>query len=155
MRPGQAAVEFLMIYGVAIILVFFAVAALIQFEVFEDPRREPIEFGLPLPALQVPTSYHQNFVELTFINTLEEPIKPLLTGSIATRKNKCWNLTGTYNGNPITANQTEIPSNHKFSITWHCPISENKVEADLAFTYLNTQTGQLRTHIGSIAIGNK
>ena len=165
-KKGQAAMEFLMTYGWAIVVVLAAIGALAYFGVLSPNKLLPdrTTFAAPLPnvdnAVIISTG---NTIEVAFRNNKGVPVTidlgttTLTPGTGVTCANAV--LTGTYNGAAIVATgvgETPIPNGGGFLLQWDCddltpaPDVGAKFKADISFGYTNVETGQTLSHTGSV-----
>lgn len=165
-RKGQAAMEFLMTYGWAILVVLAAIAALAYFGVLSPDNLLPerTTFTAPLPNVDnalVSATTTDSSVEIAFRNNVG--VKINITGDGAASKFKtetfcdATTVEVNVNGAGYTADAT-VSNGEGFLIRWTCAdiTSTNvnigdKFEATLNFQYTNTETGQTRTHIGTVS----
>jgi hypothetical protein len=168
-KRGQAAMEFLMTYGWAIVVVLAAIGALAYFGVLSPQKLLPdrTSFAAPIPNVDnAVVDRTTNSVEIAFRNNKGVSITlPLTTTLTATAPVTCANaaLTGTYNGAAIVASPavlpaiaTQIPNGAGFLLRWDCddlatvPDVGTKFKADISFAYNNAETGQTLTQTGSV-----
>jgi uncharacterized protein (UPF0333 family) len=162
-KKGQAAMEFLMTYGWAILVVLAAIAALAYFGVLSPSKILPerTTFSAPLPNVDTAeVDLATNSFEISFRNNVGVGITLPLTGNVtAATGTDCDNavITGVYNGNPIAADTTVIPNGEGFLLTWDCddsslnPTEGSKFKLDAVnFDYTNQETGQTKKHTGSV-----
>lgn len=161
-RRAQAAMEFLMTYGWAILVVLLAIGALAYFGVLDPSRLLPESTTFPAPISNVDNGLidsQTNSVEVALINNKGVPITLPLTGTVtAAAGTTCdnANISATdIDGNNI-GDSTPIPTGSTFLVKWDCddlatePAIGAKFKATLSFDYKNTQTGQTRSQMGSI-----
>jgi hypothetical protein len=159
-KKAQAAMEFLMTYGWAILVVLLAIGALAYFGVLSPQNLLPerTTFAAPLPNLDnAVVDASTNSFEIAFNNNQGVPITLPLTGSVTPAAGTtCANaaLTATYNGAAVVANTTQIPNGGTFLVTWDCDDVAVNVgdafETDATFQFTNTQTTQTRSHTGTV-----
>lgn len=164
-NKGQAAMEFLMTYGWAILVVLLAIGALAYFGVLSPQNLLPerTTFTAPIPNLDnAVVSASTNSVEIAFKNNKGVAITLPLTGTLETETGTTCVLeavdpiTGTYDGNPIVADTTSIPNGGTFLLTWNCvdlataPETGSSFKANLMFQYTNEGTGQTISHTGTV-----
>jgi hypothetical protein len=165
-KKGQAAMEFLMTYGWAIVVVLAAIGALAYFGVLSPQKLLPerTTFTAPIPNVDVAViDRTANSVEIAFRNNKGVPITidlgttTLTAGTGVTCANAA--LTGTYNGAAIVATgvgETAIPNGGSFLLMWDCddlgtlPEVGAKFKADISFGYHNVETQQALTQTGSV-----
>ena len=142
-KKGQAAMEFLMTYGWAILVVIAAIAALAYFGVLSPQNLVPerTTFQAPLPNIDKALIEEDGRVEIAFRNNVGVQI----------------NVTDVRTGDcdaPTEALGT-INNGETFLVEWDC---ENDFEgevgdrfsADLGFEYINLETGQTRRQTGTV-----
>jgi hypothetical protein len=164
-KRGQAAMEFLMTYGWAIVVVLAAIGALAYFGVLSPQKLLPerTTFQAPLPNVDVAViDRTANTVEIAFRNNKGVPITidgttTLTAGTGVTCANAV--LSGTYNGAaivPTGVGETQIPNGGSFLLKWDCddlatlPDVGAKFKADISFAYHNVETQQGLTQTGSV-----
>ena len=162
-KKGQAAMEFLMTYGWAIVVVLAAIGALAYFGVLSPQKLLPdrTTFTAPLPNVDnavIPLSTHT--VQVAFKNNKGVAITLPLT---ATGTGNCLGpltVNGTYTDTnnvqqQIVANTTQIQNGGGFLLTFTCPINAgaqvgSKFSADFTFPYVNYETSQTLSQTGSV-----
>lgn len=162
-RKGQAAMEFLMTYGWAILVVLAAIAALAYFGVLSPGKLVPerTTFTAPLPSVgNAEVDLATNSFEIAFMNNEGVSILLPLTGNVtAATGTTCDNpvITATYDGAAVVADTTVIPNGEGFLMTWNCddlgtlPKEGSKFKLDsVSFSYTNQETGQTKKHIGTV-----
>jgi uncharacterized protein (UPF0333 family) len=161
-KKGQAAMEFLMTYGWAIVVVLAAIGALAYFGVLSPQKLLPerTTFQAPLPNVDnAVVDVAANSVEIAFRNNKGVSITlPLTTTLTPGAGVDCANavLTGTYAGAAIVADTTQIPNGANFLLLWTCdapaqaPAVGDKFKADISFDYTNVETGQSLSQTGSV-----
>ncbi|HYD03046.1 MAG TPA: hypothetical protein VEC16_01990 [Alphaproteobacteria bacterium] len=160
-KKGQAAMEFLMTYGWAIVVVLAAIGALAYFGVLSPQKLLPerTTFQAPLPNVDnAVVDTPANTIEIAFRNNkgvaITLPLTTTLTpGSGVTCANAT--LAGNYNGAAIVADTTQIPNGANFLLNWTCAATTtaavgDKFKADISFDYTNVETGQSLTQTGSV-----
>ena len=167
-RKGQAAMEFLMTYGWAILVVLAAIAALAYFGVLSPSKMLPerTTFSAPLPSIDNAVINQDGTIQIAFMNNVGVAID--LTGeggvtpatgisctSVATVTATLSNGTAVaVNADPTSAD--DIQNGEKFIVTWTCTPTGTvkqgqKFKADsMYFTYRNTETNQARRHTGTV-----
>lgn len=162
MKKGQAAMEFLMTYGWAIIVVLVAIGALAYFGVLSPNKLLPerTTFAAPLPNLDVARiNAASNSVEIAFKNNKGVAITLPLTGNLTTDPGTtCANavVTAVYNNAAVVPNTTPIENGGTFLVTWDCddltpaPAIGSKFSADMSFDWTNVETGQTFGHSGTV-----
>ncbi len=160
-KRAQAAMEFLMTYGWAILVVLLAIGALAYFGVLSPQKLLPerTTFTAPIANLDnAVVSATDNSVEIAFKNNKGVAITLPLTGTVEPAAGiTCANpvVTGTYLGSPLNST-ISIPNGGTFLLKWDCtdlnpvPTAGDKFKAELTFEYRNVETGQTITHTGSV-----
>lgn len=161
-KKAQAAMEFLMTYGWAVLVVLLAIGALAYFGVLSPQNLLPEQtiFQAPLPNLDNGVvSASENSVEVAFKNNKGVAITLPLTGNLtADGSTDCTfnTISATYNGAAVVANTTSIPNGDNFLVKWDCDAPAQAVDigdkfsADMFFAYTNVETGQDLSHTGSV-----
>ena len=143
-RKGQAAMEFLMTYGWAILVVLAAIAALAYFGVLSPGNLVPerTTFTAPLPNVDSADINPDNGeISIAFMNNAGHNIQIQL------------GRTGDCN---TDATETEdVPNGEPFVVTWDCDtelggIPGQRFKYELGFEYYNNGTTQTRTHRGTV-----
>ncbi|MCF7799124.1 hypothetical protein K9M74_04425 [Candidatus Woesearchaeota archaeon] len=159
-KRAQAAMEFLMTYGWAILVVLLAIAALAYFGVLspENLLPERTTFGAPLANVDnAVIDGATNSLEVAFVNNKGTGITLPMTGALTAQGSTvCANavINATYNSADATG--VTIPQGETFLVTWDCddlgtvPSAGTKFKADLQFDYVNAETGQTIPHTGSV-----
>ncbi len=158
-RKGQAAMEFLMTYGWAILVVLAAIAALAYFGVLSPGNLLPerTTFTAPLPNVDnALVDAEENSAEIAFRNNVG--VKINLTGTGTASDDFCAtpaDLAVSYEveGDAL---ETEVSNGQGFLVKWTCndgatPNIGDKFEATLGFSYENMETGQDRSHTGTVS----
>jgi len=161
-RKGQAAMEFLMTYGWAILVVLAAIAALAYFGVLSPGNLLPerTTFTAPLPNVDnALVDAEENSAEIAFRNNVGVRINVTGTGVASDVTDTfCENPTITVAVDGGTPKTTATISNGEgFLIKWECPPDTaninigDKFEGTLGFDYVNMETGQTRTQTGTVS----
>jgi len=155
MKKGQAAMEFLMTYGWAILVVLAAIGALAYFGVLSPNKLLPerTQFQAPLANADI--------AEIS-INTVTD----VITVEIAFRNNVGYGINVTNGTGSITdlcgnalVSSTHagsiVPNGDPFIFIWTCNAAageqaNERADFDLSFEYENVETGQTRRHGGSV-----
>lgn len=176
MRKAQAAMEFLLTYGWAILVVMGAIAALAAFGVFDNNQILPEQtlFPAPIPAIDnayvhvVHSSGTDNLIiEIPFKNNKGNPISfpslpngllgdfcvPMTNANVYgyCHDSGCSNLQPP---NDALTTFSEISHNARFILQFRCQntafqVGDN-VDFTLGFNYLDTETGLTHQHTGTI-----
>ena len=161
-KRAQAAMEFLMTYGWAILVVLLAIGALAYFGVLDPSKLLPEQTTFPAPMSNVDRALidsAENSMETAFINNLGVAITLPLSGSVTPDTGTTCvysSVTATYNGAAVVADTTQIPNGGSFLVKIDCddltpvPAIGTKFKAEASFDYTNTQTTQTRAAFGSI-----
>ena len=160
-KKAQAAMEFLMTYGWAILVVLLAIGALAYFGVLSPQKLLPerTTFAAPLPNLDnAVVDATTNSVEVAFKNNKGVSITIPGTGGVTPDTGvTCANpvINATYNG-AIINSTVQIPNGANFLIKWDCddlgtvPTTGSKFKADMYFDYTNVETSQSLKQTGSV-----
>ena len=162
-KRAQAAMEFLMTYGWAILVVLLAIGALAYFGVLDPSRLLPESTTFPGPISNVDNALIDdatNSIEVALVNNKGVAINLPLTGSLTADAGTTCVLdappiAAVYNGAAVTTT-TQIPQGATFLLTFDCvdlataPPLGTKFKATMSFNYNNTQTGQVRSHTGTV-----
>lgn len=159
-RKGQAAMEFLMTYGWAIVVVLAAIGALAYFGVLSPQKLLPERTTFQAPLANLDNAVIKevdNTVEIAFKNNVGVAITVPLTSNLsAATGTTCLNasMSGTYGGSAMT-NTTSIPNGANFLLKWDCDdvaaiAIGDKFKADISFAYVNSETTQTKYHTGSV-----
>jgi len=161
-KKGQAAMEFLMTYGWAIVVVLAAIGALAYFGVLSPQKLLPdrTTFAAPVPNVDnAVISLSGDTVTVPFRNNKGVAITiPVPSGTFTSAQ--CTGGVGTLaqvtttNGTTI-APGTQIQNGDGFNIQWTCAhitgaSSGSKFKADVSFNYMNSETGLAIPQTGSI-----
>ena len=153
MKKGQAAMEFLMTYGWAILVVLAAIGALAYFGVLSPGNLLPEKTTFKAPFLNTETavitlSGTTITVQVPFTNSQGGSINIDTTG------------TGTGDGDCIAAPPlasdigNPIANGKAFILSWNCTgstlVSGDKFKANLGFSYNTTTSGLTRKHTGEV-----
>jgi len=146
-KKGQAAMEFLMTYGWAILVVIAAIAALAYFGVL-DPSRllpEKCEFPAGLDCVDKPSiDTDASTVQMAMKNNIGFSMEIL---DVSTSSS----MSGCELGNWSTNDADNIvPNNAGFILTLVCnnTISSGKFDETVTVQYNNTETGLIHNAVG-------
>lgn len=165
---GQAAMEFLMTYGWAILVVLLAIGALAAFGVFDMGKYSTGQTSFQGQKItnvdDALIDLTNGYVEIAFKNNAAVPITMPLTGSLtpegvtvctggATVSAQRQLPNGTLEN--VAADSTIVREGENLLVRWTCTdFGSAQVgdifEAGLSFAYTNTETGQQRTITGSV-----
>jgi hypothetical protein len=151
-RKSQAAMEFLMTYGWAILVVLVAIGALAYFGVLSPDRFLPSKCQLPSGIACTDfkiTSGAAGTVEVVLRNGLGFDIDPI---AVAIDGDGCVAAAATaVGGDDCAAAATALPNGDMCSYQATCgAISAGKFSADLSVTYTNTDSNIQHTIEGTI-----
>ena len=158
MKKGQAAMEFLMTYGWAILIVLAAIGALAYFGVLSPNKLLPERtvFQAPLPNVDnavITTDGTDTTFAIAFKNNkgVEVDVVATPAGEEAVTFESPAGTTCTASANAAVA---DIGNGDNFVVTWTCPgatgDSGERLKANLKFYYTNAETGQTIPHAGSV-----
>ncbi|MGV8162668.1 MAG: hypothetical protein ACP5N2_05045 [Candidatus Nanoarchaeia archaeon] len=164
-KKGQAAMEFLMTYGWAIIVVLAAIAALAYFGVLSPSKLLPERTTFAAPLSNVDNAVidlgDTNNIAVAFINNVGVSINVTGVGALeVSSSTQCDDAATTVqisaDGATFAADLV-VPNGDSFIVAWTCDTtglsveSGDKFKADSAsFSYMNMETMQTRKHTGSI-----
>lgn len=159
-KRGQAAMEFLMTYGWAILVVLAAVGALAYFGVLSPDTLLPerTTFQAPLPNVENAfADATENEVEISFTNNVGQRINLTNTANATVDEGgECiWGKAERANGSTIEPAHT-ISNGEVFRIIWDCSgaddteVGSRFTSDDIRFEYTNMNTGSTRRHTGNV-----
>jgi len=167
-KKGQAAMEFLMTYGWAIVVVLAAIGALAYFGVLSPQKLLPdrTTFTAPIPNVDnAVINQAANTITIAFKNNKGVDITLPTIGALAngiSGSSTCTavSLSGTFTNatgqqQTIIAGTTRISNGGGLLLTFTCtagtagPIG-SKFKADFSFPYTNFETGQQLSQTGSV-----
>ena len=161
-KRGQAAMEFLMTYGWAIVVVLAAIGALAYFGVLSPQKLLPdrTTFTAPIPNVDnAVISLTGDTVEVAFRNNKGVAITVAYPGNGNFSSAQCAGATDIVTmtdttGATITS-ATPIQNGAGFNIRWTCAhvvgsAIGSKFKADVSFNYVNSETGQTIPQTGTI-----
>jgi uncharacterized protein (UPF0333 family) len=158
-KRGQAAMEFLMTYGWAIVVVLAAIGALAYFGVLSPEKLLPdrTTFSAPIPNVDnAVVRLSGNSVEVAFRNNKGIAISIPRTSNFTSAQ--CTNVpvmtVSDTTGADIPIGQA-IQNGAGFNVKWTCTpaagsVTGSKFKADVSFNYINTETGQIIPQTGTI-----
>jgi hypothetical protein len=162
-KKGQAAMEFLMTYGWAIVVVLAAIGALAYFGVLSPSKLLPdrTTFTAPLPNVDnAVVTLATNTVQIAFKNDKGVDIVLPMTATGTGNCNPLLDVTGTWtdtagNQQPIVPGVTQIQNGGGFLLTFNCTATPgaqigSKFKADITFPYINFETKQTLSQTGSV-----
>lgn len=167
-KKGQAAMEFLMTYGWAILVVLLAIGALAAFGVFDMGKYSTGQTSFQGQKItnvdDALIDLNGGYVEIAFKNNAAVPITMPLTGNLTPEGVTVCSGTPAItaerqlpNGTleTVVADTTIVREGENLLVRWTCTdfgsaqVGDN-FEATLNFAYTNTETGQQRTITGAV-----
>lgn len=156
MKKGQAAMEFLMTYGWAILVVLAAIGALAYFGVLTPGNLMPPKSTFQAPFINtesavIRVSGADVTIQVPMTNGNAGSVTINTTASSAVGDNDCSTIGA------VSTNDADdvIASNDEFIITWTCTGASaglnvgDKFRTNIGFSYA-TSSGLVRTHTGSV-----
>ncbi len=155
-KKGQAAMEFLMTYGWAIVVVLAAIGALAYFGVLSPNKLLPDRTTFAAPISNVDnavitqdTVAGVTQVEIAFKNN--KGVAITVPGTTTVTSTQCDAATGAIDIVPAA----KIQNGDGFLLKWNCTTADteevgNKFKADISFDYVNNETGQTMKQTGSV-----
>ncbi|MBN2881092.1 hypothetical protein JXM83_03490 [Candidatus Woesearchaeota archaeon] len=147
-KKAQAAMEFLMTYGWAILVVLAAIGALAYFGVLSPDKMlaEKTTFMAPLPNIDYAVVRSAGTVTIVLQNNLGQTIQVNNGTSGVSGTGDCATVGG------FTASPNTVPNGEKVTLTWDCGAltAGGKFKSDLTFEYTNQFSGQTHPHSGSV-----
>ncbi|MBW2992192.1 hypothetical protein KY345_03165 [Candidatus Woesearchaeota archaeon] len=140
-KKGQAAMEFLMTYGWAILVVLAAIGALAYFGVLSPDRFLPEKCTLPAGIACLDFRYTGTAVEMSIQNGAGFDMSGV---SVTVNGTGCNAMDNTSSAT-LTNGQTVT-----YSVT--CSPSSGKFKGDVTFAYTNQQTGMAHSKMGEIIV---
>lgn len=146
MKKGQAAMEFLMTYGWAILIVLIVFGALFFFGIIDVKSKMPENIMFPPPIYGEDfTLTNDGTLKLKMRNYLEENI--IINDSWYKGTDECEIISG-FNVNPIIVSPQE-----EFILEYICPNAIGKrVKVYLSFKYARQSTSTEHTHTGYVLV---
>jgi|SRR3989338_429529 len=141
-RKGQAAMEFIMTYGWAILVVLIVIGALVYFGVLSPERFLPERCSFPaeLSCIGKPLAdFNADTITLSLVNNVGYPIT--LTQEISTETgSSCLSpMVQTIGGNPPNVSML---NGEQMLLVINCTsFDEGRFKADVTLHYLHTQNG--------------
>lgn len=172
-KKGQAAMEFLMTYGWAILVVLAAIGALAYFGVLSPDNLLPERTSFQAPIPNVDTASIKTTqgaagagiieIEIAFSNSVGQAITPSVVADTAkissiTIDSTPYTCTALGDTVGLAAPVGSIANAATFTYKWTCTAAEavpanlqnKRVKADLSFEYTNAATSQTKTHSGNV-----
>jgi hypothetical protein len=148
MRKGQAALEFLMTYGWAILVVLILSAALMSLGVINirDKLPEQAKFPAPFNAEEFAIDKEGN-ISIQFYNALNDPITISQAVGSYSGTDYCQNLQF------FTSDKWQVGPKETFTLKYSCPDGAGKrVLTYLTFTYNISANNLPHTHTGYVTV---
>jgi hypothetical protein len=165
-KKGQAAMEFLMTYGWAILVVLAAIAALAYFGVLSPSNLLPerTTFTAPLPnidsAVISASATGGNHIQIAFRNNAASTINITdsgfnSTGDCAYNASTARIKVNTGNWGALNSSGTTVNNGDTFLIGYNCttansPELNQRFKTTATFQFTNTETQLTRPHTGTI-----
>ncbi|MBW2965595.1 hypothetical protein KY342_00660 [Candidatus Woesearchaeota archaeon] len=140
-KKAQAAMEFLMTYGWAILVVLAAIGALAYFGVLSPDRFLPEKCTLPSGIACLDFRYSGTAVEMSIQNGAGFD----MTGVSVT-------INGTGCAGTDAATQPTLTNGQKATYVITCSPSSGKFKGDVTFDYTNQATGMAHSKLGEIIL---
>ncbi len=140
-KKGQAAMEFLMTYGWAILVVLAAIAALAYFGVLSPDRFLPEKCTMPSGIACIDFRYTGTAIEMAIQNG---------GGFDMTNVSVAVNGTGCSASDTTTAPTLTNGQQATYSIT--CSPSSGKFKGEVTFDYVNQATSMAHSKVGEIIV---
>ncbi len=154
MKKGQAAMEFLMTYGWAILVVIAAIAALAYFGVLDPARLLPERCQFPAGMDCIDKANIQTTqLDLALRNNVGFPIDVTATsvsmpGYTCTGSTAATGTSGNYTSLPVTISNNQVV---RIRFTGCSGLSAgDKFDGTVTVTYTNTETGLSHDVIGDV-----
>ena len=156
-KKAQAAMEFLMTYGWAILVVLAAIGALAYFGVLSPGNLLPEKTTFKAPFLNTESaviiwnSATNVTVQVPFTNSQGGSVNISTVTATATGTGDCVTVNGIWTDYSAEV----IPNGEAFILTWECAndnslVAGDKFKADLGFEYKTTTSGLTRVHSGEV-----
>ena len=140
-KKAQAAMEFLMTYGWAILVVLAAIGALAYFGVLSPDRFLPEKCTMPSGIACLDFRYSGTAIEMVIQNSAGFDMSGV---SIA--------VNGTGCNAADTTTQTTLTNGQKATYTITCSPSSGKFKGDVTMAYTNMETSMVHSKIGEIIL---
>jgi len=157
-KKGQAAMEFLMTYGWAILIVLAAIGALAYFGVLSPNKLLPARttFQAPIPNVDTAVVTADGNVTIAFRNNVGSTIT---IDSVDNADGDC--VLDASNSDAVVGDGTAFPgaglpvsvtNGDTFRLRIDCGalVSGERFKSDITFTYTNTDSSLSRAHKGSV-----
>jgi len=138
-KRGQAAMEFLMTYGWAILVVLAAIAALAYFGVLSPDRFLPEKCTLPSGMACLDFRYTGTGFELVIQNSAGFDMSGITVG-----------IDGAGCVANASSGSTTLTNGQKDTYTVTCSPTAGKFKGDINVLYTNQQTGMVHTKTGEL-----
>lgn len=145
-NKGQAAMEFMMIYGWAIMIVMLAIGALFYFDIGNLDSKMPEQANFPPPFKVIDKAASDNGdITILLRNNLDAQIEILDEGYMGT--GGCSNITD-FGSAPYIVNPYE-----EFKLVYTCPEAiENRITSYLSFSYNITESESTYSTTGFVSV---
>ncbi len=140
-KKAQAAMEFLMTYGWAILVVLAAIAALAYFGVLSPDRFLPEKCTMPAGIACVDFRYSGTAIEMALQN-----------GGGFDMTNVSVSVNGTSCTGTDSTTQPTLSNGDQATYSVTCSPSAGKFKGDVTFSYINQQTGMAHDKVGEIIL---
>ncbi len=140
-KKGQAAMEFLMSYGWAILVVIAAIAALAYFGVLSPDRFLPEKCDLPPGVACLDHRYSGTAIEMAIQNAMGFDMIDVSVSVNGTGCNAADNST-----------QTTLTNGQKATYSVTCSPTSGKFKGDIIFSYTNQETSMDHTKVGEVIV---
>ncbi|MBR9692197.1 hypothetical protein GOV06_05430 [Candidatus Woesearchaeota archaeon] len=140
-KKGQAAMEFLMTYGWAILVVLAAIAALAYFGVLSPDRFLPEKCTMPSGIACIDFRYSGTAIEMAIQNGAGFDMTGISVAVNGTGCNAADNST-----------QTTLTNGQQATYSVTCSPASGKFKGDVTFAYTNQATSMAHTKVGEIII---
>ncbi len=140
-KKAQAAMEFLMTYGWAILVVLAAIGALAYFGVLSPDRFLPEKCTLPSGIACLDFRYTGTAVEMAIQN-----------GAGFDMTNISVTVNGTGCNGVDSTTQTTLTNGQQATYSVTCSPNSGKFKGDVTFAYVNQETSMAHTKLGEIIV---
>ncbi len=160
-KKGQAAMEFLMTYGWAILVVLAAIGALAYFGVLSPGNLLPERTVFKAPFGNTENAYvHMDgsniLVQIPFINNFGSSISLDVGTDAGTGTGDCSgtpDISAAFGNGTAITDSSSIPNGEKFTLNFTCAANGksagDKFKTELSFDY-TTESGITRPHTGQV-----
>ena len=140
-KKAQAAMEFLMTYGWAILVVLAAIAALAYFGVLSPDRFLPEKCTMPSGIACLDFRYSGTALEMAMQN-----------GAGFDMSNVSVSVDGTGCIGSDTTTQTTLTNGQQATYTVTCSPDSGKLKAEVTMSYVNQETGMQHSKVGEVIV---